>query len=63
MIAGSLTYSRFRYHIQAKVMPEHIHAVLESDVQALIWNRDTDFDPDSEGPELSSRRWMRKEAY
>ena len=62
MIAGSLIYSRFRYYVQTMVMPSHLHSAIEATVQALVWNRDLDFDPDELGSELTSRRWMRKEA-
>ena len=62
MIAGSLVYSRFRYYVQAMVMPTHIHAAIEATVQSLVWNRDLDFDPDKVGDNLTSRRWMRMEA-
>ena len=62
MIAGSLIYSRFRYYVQTMVMPSHLHHALESTVQALVWNRELDFNPDELSAELTSRRWMRKEA-
>ena len=62
MIAGSLIYSRFRYWAQSMLLPKHVNEAIEEDVQALVWNKDQQFDADEFGSTLASRRWMRKEA-
>ena len=58
MLANSLVYSRFRYWAQSMTIPSDIMAWIEQDVQALVWNKELNFDPDEKGSVLTSRRFM-----
>ena len=40
MLANFMIYSRPRYWIQTMVAPEWLHHAIESDVRALLWEKD-----------------------
>ena len=62
MLANTMILSRFRYWAQCIHMPEDIARAISSDVQALIWGRDPEFDPEELGTELLNRRWIRNQS-
>ena len=62
MIANAMIYSRFRYVCYTMSMPSHVSVNIQEDVEALIWDRDAQFEADEEGTQCSKRRWMRREA-
>ena len=44
------------------LVPKEINDAVMSDTQVLVWNAEHEYDPDSMGAELVSRRWMREGA-
>ena len=62
MIANAMVFSRFRYVCQTLAMPSHITAAIQSDVEALIWNHEANFDADEFGTDSNKRKWIKKEA-
>ena len=58
MLANTMIYSRFRYWAQALHMPTEIAQAIDSDVQAMVWGRDVDFDPEELGTTLNNNRWI-----
>ena len=61
MMANSFIYSSFRYVAMAIEIPKEILTAIESDVRALIWNREMTFDAEETGTEretgtLSTRK-------
>ena len=53
-----MIYSRFRYWAQTLHMPTEIAQAIDSDVQAMVWGRDVDFDPEELGTTLTNNRWI-----
>ena len=62
MIANAMVYSRFRYVCFTMTMPQYMIDNIESDVEALLWNRDAVFNADEDGTAMDKRRWMCREA-
>ena len=58
MLANNMIYSRFRYWAQTMHMPDEISRAIDEDVQAMIWGRDPEFDPESLGTCLTNNRWI-----
>ena len=48
--------------MQSMDPPPWFHKDLKSDIDALIWDRQIEFDPDQDGSKKRSRPWIRKEA-
>ena len=55
MMVNSFIYSTFRFYAMALEIPKDIMNAIESDVQAIIWNRDMSFDPEELGTDLDRR--------
>jgi len=51
MMANSFIYSSFRFVAMAMEIPKEILTAIESDVRALIWNREMTFDAEETGTE------------
>ena len=49
MVANSMVFSRFRYWTYTSIMDKEISEAVKSDVQAVIWSKDADFDAESMG--------------
>ena len=62
MIANTMVFSRFRYVCQTMAMTYHVATAIQSDVEALIWNHEADFDADELGTECNKRKWMKAKA-
>ena len=58
MLANFMIYSRPRYWIQTMVAPGWFHQALESDVRALHWEKDTEFDANSTGTDRNEIGWI-----
>ena len=52
MLANTMILSRFRYWAQVMHVPTEIMQSIASDVQALIWNKECDFDKEEVGTNL-----------
>ena len=50
------------YWAQCMHMPDDIAQGINSDVQALIWGRDPEFDPEELGTNLANRKWIRNQS-
>ena len=53
MLANAMIYSRFRYQAQCMALPKWLNEAIESDVQALVWSKQIEFDAEEEGTEAS----------
>ena len=62
MLANNMVLSRFRYWAQVMHVPTEIMQSIASDVQALIWNKECDFNKEEEGTSLRNLPWVSKEA-
>ena len=62
MIANSIIYSMLRYWAQFLTIPEKIMDALDSDAQALVWNKSVKFTEGELGTEKINRRFMRQGA-
>ena len=60
MIANSMIYSMLRYWTQFLIIPEKIMDALDSDAQALVWNKSVVFTEGELGTEKVNRRFMRQ---
>ena len=58
MLANFMIYSRPRYWIHTMVAPEWFHHALESDVRALLWEKDIEFDANSTGTDRNKKGWI-----
>ena len=43
-------------------LPKWLNEAIESDVQALVWSKQIEFDAEEEGTEASFKRYMKKGA-
>ena len=62
MLANNMILSRFRYWAQVMHVPAEIMRNIASDVQALIWNKECNFNTDEDGSSLVKSPWVSKEA-
>ena len=62
MLANSMVYSRFRYFSSCLVMPKEISKALESDVDALLWDKHPEFIEGELGTIRKGRPMIKKEA-
>ena len=62
LISKLMIYSRFRYWAQCMTMPDKIIKDIESDVSALIWQKDPQFDMQEKGTKKGFKRKMTQEA-
>ena len=62
MLANSMIYSRFRYFSSSLVMPATIAKALESDVDALLWDKHPDFNEGELGTVSKGRPMVKKQA-
>ena len=60
MIANSMIYSMLRYWAQFLTIPGKIMDALDSDAQALVWNKSVAFTEGELGTEKVNRRFMRQ---
>eukprot|EP00966_Prymnesium_polylepis_P242501 5607799-Prymnesium_polylepis.1 len=62
MLANAMIYSRFRYQAQCTCMalPKWLNEAIESDVHALVWSKQIEFDAEEEGTEAVFKRYMKK---
>ena len=58
MLANSMIYSRFRYWAQTLHMPDDIAQAIDSDVQAMVWGKDFDFNPEELGTTIHNNKWI-----
>ncbi len=42
-------------------IPKRINENLDSDMQALVWNKENDFDAEEEGTKKQHKRFMREQ--
>ena len=54
LIVNSLIYSRFRYWAYCMTIPKHVQSWIESDVHAIVWDKNFKPHPDEEGTETRS---------
>ena len=62
MIVNALIYSRFRYWTYCHPIPNHVNACIESDVHAIIWDKNFAPHPDELGTETKSKPFMKSGA-
>jgi hypothetical protein len=61
MVGNAMVFSRFRYLAHCLAMSEKVSTAIQSDVQALIWGKDVQFDPEELG-HGKVRRYMKMNA-
>ena len=61
MLANAMIWSRPRYWTQCMVMPRYIYDAFQSDVQALIWSKEPEFDAETYGTSMKGKRFMKSE--
>ena len=55
MIVNSLCYSRFRFYAGAMALSQELMNAITEDAQAIIWNKDLEFEADELGSDLDRR--------
>ena len=58
MLANFIIYSRPRYLIQTMVAPEWKYQAFESNIRALFWEKDIEFDANSIGTDQNKKGWI-----
>lgn len=58
MLDNNMVLSRFCYWAQTMHIPRGVKSAIESDVHALIWNKDCLFEGDETGTEPKNRAWV-----
>ena len=62
MIANTLVSSRMSYWARVLMpIPKRINENLDSDMQALVWNKENDIDAEEEGTKKQHKRFMREQ--
>ena len=60
IVANFLIFSQLRYWAQLMVIPEKIMRWIDKDAQALLWNKDIQFEEGERGTEKTNNRFMRQ---
>ena len=60
IVANFLIFSQLRYWAQLMVIPEKIMRWIDKDAQALLWNKDIQFEEGERGTEKINKRFMKQ---
>ena len=60
IVANFLIFSQLRYWAQLMVIPEKIMKWIDKDAQALLWNKEIQFEEGERGTEKVNKRFMRQ---
>ena len=60
IVANFLIFSQLRYRAQLMVIPDKIMKWIDKDAQALLWNKEIQFEEGERGTEKVNKRFMRQ---